>query len=677
MVDEMKGQKKVYTQLAVLTKAPHIGTVKTRLTPALSHWQALQFHRWSLSEVVERLCPAVLNKSPLLFSTHQHDFWRTLSLDHPPLTQCEGNLGVKMKYALLMSFHLSTQVVSPRDAVMLLGTDAPTLSPKWLKDGFDYLTAQSEPAIVIGPAEDGGYYSIGCNRACLPLIDELFVNEIKWGTAEVFFKSKEIALSLVTYLKILPVGCDVDHPEDLARARLSNRPRWSLYDELSTPSELSAPKTLDLRQAYEKALSYLFSLTRFGERFDLSAPRAINQALGEPLNQFKSLLIGGTNGKGSTCQALNQLAQTAHLSVGCFTSPHLVCFRERIRIGDELISPQEVVDGVKAVCVAAKAAQVTLSFFEATWALAAWFFRERQVDWVIWEVGLGGRLDATNICEPVLSAICSISLDHTHILGDSLEAIALEKTPIYRSMGIALTSCEGQALDALFRISPVTPNTIDQELAEIETLYETSLASDHAEETMIATIHGRRNLALAWSIARSLKWLNVCPKVTLTQIKWSGRLEYLEGIWLDCAHNAESARQLTRWLKKQDQPRHLVVGMSADKAIVDVLLELASECEHITFVSPTYPRCTKAENLAKVYVEEVSTRVRSSPCLYAEETKIIPPSFTVTPSLVEALVNRNVDVLTLVTGSCFLVGEARAWLLGVEFPELGIITTAR
>ena len=678
-------------QIAVLAKAPLFAKVKTRLTQAsaksqtrLSHWEALQFHRWSIYAVVQKLCPKALEQDlPLLFVSQAHSFWSKLSLAQAPQLQKQGHLGIKMYQALQDSFSLLCKQSSLQDAVLLLGTDSPHLDPNELKKGFRFLNQSLKPALIIGPAEDGGYYTIGCNRQALEQVQPVFLNNIEWGSDKVFKQTLSIAKTLDLEIKVLSESFDIDRPQDLEKARKYADLDWHNFDKLITPHPLAAPQQIDKRQEYKHALSLLFDLTRFGERMDLSAPRAINQALGNPLATFKNILIGGTNGKGSTCAALSQIALQTGKKVGCFTSPHLVSFRERIRVGDELISHQEVVEGVQVIFKLAKQSNLSLSFFEATWALAAWCFSRRRVDWVIWEVGLGGRLDATNTCEPILSAITSISLDHTHILGNTLAEIAAEKSPIFRANGISLTACQGEALDALRSVSSVKAQSVEDRIQDLEDHYQTWLCKNEQKElstiyagSLIMNKHGRRNLALALACAKELAWFssNQLGHISIDEllsVKWPGRLEYQEELWLDCAHNPDSARYLTMWLSQQQAPRHLIIGMSADKDISKVLLLLAQNCEKITFVSPRYPRCTSAENLAHIFETELRSRLEDI------TTTEQVPGIAVEPNLERAICDRDSNALNLICGSCFLVGEARALLLGLEFPELDLRTSAR
>lgn len=189
---------------------------------------------------------------------------------------------------------------------------------------------------------------------------------------------------------------------------------------------------------YPETLSYLYSrlpmFTRDGSsayRADLGNILELCSLLGEPQHKFRSIHVGGTNGKGSTSHMLAAILQTAGYKTGLYTSPHLRDFRERIRINGAMIPEQEVVDFVEAH--RSDFERIAPSFFEVTVALAFDHFAKQQVDIAVIEVGLGGRLDSTNIIYPLLSVITNIGLDHTNILGDSLQKIAVEKAGIIKS----------------------------------------------------------------------------------------------------------------------------------------------------------------------------------------------------------------------------------------------------
>ena len=190
--------------------------------------------------------------------------------------------------------------------------------------------------------------------------------------------------------------------------------------------------------SYQETLDYLFSqlpmFQRTGvmvQKIDLQKTIDLCEHLGNPQNLFKSIHVGGTNGKGSVTHMLASIFQAAGLNVGVFTSPHYKDFRERIKINGQFIEEQYVIDFVRKIKVWQESLKP--SFFELTSAMAFDYFAYQKVDIAIIEVGMGGRLDSTNIIQPMLSVITNISLDHTEYLGDTLEKIAFEKAGIIKS----------------------------------------------------------------------------------------------------------------------------------------------------------------------------------------------------------------------------------------------------
>ena len=461
-------------------------------------------------------------------------------------------------------------------------------------------------------------------------------------------------------------------------------------DELTEMREmsqaLSEPRDPRIYQEYKQALQQLFQLTRFGEKQDLSTVYALNQALGNPLRSYQSILIGGTNGKGSTTHYVHHLAYKAGYKVASFTSPHLISFRERLRINTHYIDHQSVIEGVALIFEVAQQHKIQMSFFEATWALAAWYFARQKVEYVIWEIGLGGRLDACNVCDPILSAITSIGLDHTHVLGDTLEQIASEKMAIYRKGRPALTSAHGPGLEALKK------------------MYAGSLKVCHTIPVALHEDfpwpHQQRNVALALQIAHQLQW--PIHTEALRQYTWPGRLESLAGFYLDCAHNPAAARVLAAWLqrRKTQTPTteiHVIFGSSQDKDVTSMLSVLAPYVDRWTWVTPQYPRCNQAQVLYQTY----QSLLESLPPLddQAHTTSSFSVNHRCIDSVAHALqqeqkqgytqqqdettqkdhaqVYKFTNTCTVITGSCFLVGEARAYLLGLNFPEMNLFTTAR
>lgn len=391
--------------------------------------------------------------------------------------------------------------------------------------------------------------------------------------------------------------------------------------------------------AYRATLERLFALTRFGEKLDLSTPRALNAALGDPLGAYRSVLIGGTNGKGSTSAFLEAILRRAGLKVGLFTSPHLISFQERIRIDGKDLS-RESVNALAERIFALEALRP--SFFEATWAMAALGFALAGVDVAIFEVGLGGRLDATNTCDPAASAVVSVGLDHTQVLGDTLEQIAFEKAGIFRAGRPALTA-DPVALPLLQRAAP-GPVALVRPQPDLPPL-------------PLPGAFQRGNAALALALAASI---GVEPDVAaLEDVRWPGRGERIGNVILDCAHNPHAAEALADWLAERvKSPLHLIFGAMRGKDVAGVLAPLAPHVASAAVVTPDYPR--------RMAAAEVLPTARA-----------FWPAAEDGGTVAEALAAAPAGHLTLVTGSCFLVGEAKAHLTGREFPECGLRTTAR
>ncbi|TAK96872.1 MAG: bifunctional folylpolyglutamate synthase/dihydrofolate synthase, partial [Verrucomicrobia bacterium] len=180
---------------------------------------------------------------------------------------------------------------------------------------------------------------------------------------------------------------------------------------------------------YAEAIKFLYDLRWFGAKFGLENTRQLAALAGNPQDQLRFIHVAGTNGKGSTCAMLESIYRAAGLRVGLFTSPHLVSFRERIQLDRQLISQAEVVRLVEDFqpWLSQFPAEHHPTFFEVVTVLALRYFAKKKCDLVIWETGLGGRLDATNIVTPLASVITNIGLDHQQWLGDTLEQIAMEK----------------------------------------------------------------------------------------------------------------------------------------------------------------------------------------------------------------------------------------------------------
>ncbi len=409
--------------------------------------------------------------------------------------------------------------------------------------------------------------------------------------------------------------------------------------DLETPSKAAYAAPMN----YASTLDHIFGLARIGEKFDLEGPRALAAALGHPERKSRAVLIGGTNGKGSTSAFLEAILRDAGLKTGLFTSPHLISYRERIRIDGENISEEAVCRLYAQVESTAKAHNLHPTFFESTFALACLAFAEANVDVAIWEAGLGGRLDTTNICTPEVSAVVSLGLEHTEILGPTLDHIAREKAGLFRENTPNLTTATDEALEALLRQSPykVTPVDVLPGIASLSL----PLAGDYQ----------KRNASLAWRLAETL---GIHPRIeALQKVSWPGRVERIGNVIIDCAHNPHGASALASYLKAASiHPLHMIYGAMRGKDVQSVASILMLYADSVTLVTPKYPRRHTAAELAPVFSPH--------PCVSIEDD-------------VGKALDTRPDHVTLVAGSCFLAGEARAHLLHIPFPECGIVTTVR
>ncbi len=401
---------------------------------------------------------------------------------------------------------------------------------------------------------------------------------------------------------------------------------------------------------YAQTLDHIFGLGRIGEKFDLEGPRALAKAMGNPELKSRAVLIGGTNGKGSTSAFLEAILIDAGLKTGLFTSPHLVSYRERIRINGEDVSEEEVSEVYPEIEAIAAQNQLHPTFFESTFALASRIFERAGVQVAIWETGLGGRLDTTNICQPVCSAVVSLGLEHTEILGPTLDHIAREKAGLFRApkngVPCNFTTAVDDALAALARQSPYN--------------FEVVQTRSDLPQLPLPGEYQRRNASLALRLAESL---GVYPDPSrlaeiFQKVRWPCRAERLGNVILDCAHNPHGAEALATWLDEaQLGPIHLIYGAMRGKDISKVAAFLKPRVQSVTLVTPTYPRRHEAQELLEVFADH--------PCVKVGTT------------VSEALDARPAEGVTLVAGSCFMAGEARAHLLGMQFPERGILTTVR
>jgi dihydrofolate synthase/folylpolyglutamate synthase len=362
---------------------------------------------------------------------------------------------------------------------------------------------------------------------------------------------------------------------------------------------------------YSETTQWLFSqLPRYQNvgksayKADLSQTLKLAKQLNHPEHQFKSVHVGGTNGKGSTAHMLASILQEAGYKVGLYTSPHLKDYRERIRINGELISEDFVVDFVSTHKTFFEAN--ALSFFEMSVGMAFAYFADKQVDIAVVEVGLGGRLDSTNILNPEVSVITNIGLDHTQFLGTTIEAIAGEKAGIIKPnipVVIGETQLETEAIFRTKATKAQAPIYFADQLVEVR--YPTSLKGTyqiHNVRTVLQTIEILNSRA--FTIPTEAIQLGLLKVAENTGLR--GRWEILGSfptIICDTAHNREGLSLVFKQLQSEKFQRlHIVLGMVNDKDVLS-LLELFPKQAQYYFCKPNVPRGLEASELAQIFTE--------------------------------------------------------------------------
>ena len=419
--------------------------------------------------------------------------------------------------------------------------------------------------------------------------------------------------------------------------------------------------------ALDKQLEWLFGKQRFGVKLGLERVEALLEHLGHPERTFEVILVGGTNGKGSCAATLAATLQAAGRRTGLFTSPHLTHFSERFQVDGEQVSAAGLLAGLGAVRPLAEATGAT--FFEIVTALGCVLFAQRDVEIAVFEVGLGGRFDATNALSPRLSVITGVALDHTEILGDTLAKIAFEKAGIMRPNVLTLTGAEGEGLTTLRttaaeRDTPlwVLGNDITLETTDLGWLgvrcAVTSPAGSVAVTTPLLGLHQARNVALAVAAAQHLGVPETAVQKGVAQTRWAGRLEPLEHqnrtFLLDGAHNPQAAHALAAALRGLAAvPTTLIFGAAADKDLTGLVSALAPVVSQVIVTRAALsPRAASPETLAELWTS------------YAPQSVYVADNPA--EALAEALVHTAPGAVVVVAGSLYLVGELRPLLLDAE-----------
>ncbi len=418
---------------------------------------------------------------------------------------------------------------------------------------------------------------------------------------------------------------------------------------------------------YPEAIQFLYGLRLFGAKFGLENTFRLAALAGNPHEKLRFIHVAGTNGKGSTCAMLESIYRAVGLRTGLFTSPHLVSFRERIQVNRQLISEVGVVRLVEELQPLLRQfpADHHPTFFEVVTVMALNYFAGQKCDLVIWETGLGGRLDATNNITPLASVITNIALDHQQWLGDTPGKIAFEKAGIIKPGIPAVTAAdEPEALAVIERIA-------EEKRAPLTRVRSAECGVRSAKSRLFGE-HQKVNATLALATVEILQMqIPVSDeqiRAGLANVNWPGRLQLIQGpngqkVLLDGAHNVAGAKvlreALTRWsssfsLSGGTPGRELqFAGPEAGAPITLILGVLQDkDWQHI---------CETLAPLAgRIFCVPVASERTANPGELAATCRTVNPAAEVSAcaSLDEALEQVSVDRFTVVTGSLYLVGEA-------------------
>ncbi len=441
-------------------------------------------------------------------------------------------------------------------------------------------------------------------------------------------------------------------------------------------------------ERYLNALEWIHGLGRFGIKPGLQRISKLLEMLGNPHHQISFVHIGGSNGKGSTAAMIASILRSAGYRAGLYTSPYLLSFTNRMAVNGDDIEPEELVALVEQVRpqveeISADPELGQMTEFEVVTALALTYFARREVDLVVLEVGLGGRLDATNVVTPLLSIITNISLEHTDVLGDTVGQVAREKAGIIKHGVPVLTAADdpevlavlkerARKLEAPFhRVYPPADN-----LSSVEQLPAFKRQSVIGKGQVFAyrgfnwslddLYVPLRGIYQAWNGATALAAVEILAgqgfriseaavREGLSETVWPGRLELLRFkpmLVMDGAHNPTAVKNLAEAMPEYFDYRQLILvfGALADKNIAAMLEKILPLADEVIFTRAKLPRAADPHETAAMAVEHFNFD-RSRLAVIDE----------IGPALEKALALAGPDDLVLVTGSLYTVSDARAY----------------
>lgn len=431
------------------------------------------------------------------------------------------------------------------------------------------------------------------------------------------------------------------------------------------------------QQAYDETIHFIKNLTKFGINLGLERIRSLLLRLGNPQEKLKIIHIGGTNGKGSTAAILQSILRQAGYRVGMFISPHLHDYRERISINGELISREEVVKGFKKLqpileAMAAEGLEHPTEF-EVSTALALLYFSQKQPDFVLLEVGLGGEIDSTNVVTPLISVLTSIGMDHMDYLGNTLGEIAAVKAgiikegvPVVTSAGKpeAIKVIEQHAVRKKSKLIKVGQDVNWEKASDYSFQYKGLKQNYTGLELSLLGEHQFMNASTALAVCELLEDYSVpisenAIREGLKNVKWPGRLELISRdpkILLDGAHNVDGMKTLAKALSDyagglyQRERLVLCLGMLRDKEIEKAVRIIAPLAAEIIVTKPDSPRAGDWE-----YVAQVAKKYLGDGKVCTVEDPVL--------ALREGLRRLNRQDMLCITGSLYMLAPVRKYLL--------------
>ena len=427
-------------------------------------------------------------------------------------------------------------------------------------------------------------------------------------------------------------------------------------------------------------LNYLFSLERKPIRLGLRNISILCSLLGNPQLSYKTIHIAGTNGKGSTVAMISSILKEAGFRAGMNTSPHLYDFRERIQVNGKKITEKELIKGIKKVKELIEAhrennKKFRPSFFEVVTAIAFEYFRKKKVDYAVFEVGMGGRLDATNVINPEVAVITTIGLEHQRHLGNTIQKIAFEKAGIIKENSLVVTAEEKKEVLSVFRKKCSEKKA---RLFEVKKLCKYKIKKFNLmEQEFSAVIKGKNYPSIRIPLLGEHEAINACTSILavqllkekinekairngLKEVDWPGRFEVKKKnplVVFDVTHNphgANASRKTLIEFRKRFNLRKLimVIGISKDKNLKEIASILFPLADRVIISKSSHHRAMDTD------------RIEREARKYMKEVKVIPD---VNKAINHALNSASINDFVFVTGSIYLLGETKG-----KIPKKGI-----